>query len=113
MDRWEDTVTVDRQIEAWQDELISCESEITRIRARQVELIRQLDRFQVDTAEGARTMGDWTSAQFDLSRQTASRLTQIADAHDQEVDQAMRSGRWGLDRAAALVKLRHTAITED
>src|SRR5688500_14244029 len=58
-------------------------------------------------------MGDWTSAQLDLSRQTASRLTQIAHAQDPEIDQAMRSGRWGLDRAAALVKLRHTAITQE
>jgi hypothetical protein len=113
MDRWEDTVTLDLQIEAWQQELISSEAEITKIRARQVELIRLLDRFQVDTADGARTMGDWTSAQLDLSRQTASRLTQIAHAQDSEIDQAMRNGRWGLDRAAALVKLRHTGISQE
>ena len=80
MDGWGETRTVDEQIECWQSELLSCEAEITRIRARQVVLIRRLDRFQVDTAEGARTMGDWTSAQLDLSHQTASRLTQLAHA---------------------------------
>ena len=73
MHRWEDTITVDLQIEAWQQELKAVEAEIGRLRFRQVELIRHLDRFQVDTADGARTMGDWTSAQLDLSRQTASR----------------------------------------
>ena len=72
-----------------------------------------LDRFQVDTAQGARTMGDWTSAQLDLSRQTASRLTQIAHTADPEIDQAMAAGRWGLDRAAALVKLRHSDISQE
>ena len=44
--------TVDGQIEAWQPELKSVETEIGRLRYRQIELIRRLDRFQVDTAEG-------------------------------------------------------------
>ena len=57
MDRWGETRTMDEQIEAWQTELLSCEDQVTRIRARQAELIRRLDRYQVDTAEGARTMG--------------------------------------------------------
>ena len=113
MDRWGDSRSVDEQIECWQSELASCEAEITRIRARQVALIRQLDRFQVDTADGARTMGDWTSAQLDLSHQTATRLTQIAHASDSEIDQAMTEGRWGLDRAAALVKLRQAGLHPD
>ena len=112
MDRWEDATTVDLEIEAWQEELQAVEAEIGRLRFRQVELIRRLDRFQVDTADGARTMGEWTSARLDLSHQTASRLTQIAHAEDEEVDRAMGEGRWGLDRAAVLVKLRHTAISE-
>ena len=94
MDQWgEITRSVDEQIEAWQTELLSCEEQVTRIRARQVELIRCLDRYQVDTAEGARTMGDWASAQLDVSRQTASRLTQLAHAEDAEVDSAMAAGR--------------------
>ena len=92
MDRWEDPTTVDGQIEAWQQELVSSEVEVTRIRARQVELIRRLDRFQVDTAGGARTMGEWTSARLDLSYQTASRLSQIAHAADEQVDRAMAVG---------------------
>ncbi len=89
------------------------EAQITRIRARQVELIRHLDRYQVDTADGARTMGDWTSAQLDVSYQTASRLTQLAHHPDPEIDRAMAEGRWGLDRAAALTKLRTAGIDPD
>ncbi len=89
------------------------ESEIARLRSRQVELIRRLDRFQVDTAQGARTMGDWTSARLDVSSQTASRLTQIAHHPDSEIDRAMAEGRWGLDRAAALTKLRTAGIDPD
>jgi hypothetical protein len=110
MDGWAETRTVDQQIDSWREEVLAVEAEITRLRARQVVLIRQLDRYQVDTGDGARTMGDWTSAHLDLSHQTSSRLTQLAHASDPEIDQAMREGRWGLDRAAALVKLRSTGL---
>jgi phage shock protein A len=53
MDGWGETRTVDQQIDSWQEELAACEQEITRIRARQVVLIRQLDRYQVDCGDGA------------------------------------------------------------
>jgi hypothetical protein len=111
MESWGiETVSLGEQIDAWQEELVGWESEIARIRARQVQLIRHLDRFQVDTAHGARTMGDWTSAQLDVSSQTPGRLTQIAHHQDPEIDRAMAQGRWGLDRAAALTKLRTAGI---
>ncbi|HUP15939.1 MAG TPA: HNH endonuclease signature motif containing protein, partial [Acidimicrobiia bacterium] len=113
MEGWGETGTVDQQIDSWQQELSACEREITRLRARQVVLIRQLDRYQVDCGDGARTMGDWTSARLDLSQQTSSRLTQLAHAADGEIDQAMVEGRWGLDRAAALVKLRQAGLNGD
>src|SRR5688572_30636224 len=113
MESWSETGLVNAQIDAWQEELVSVESEIGRLRYRQVELIRHLDRFQVDTAEGARTMGDWASAHLDVSRQTATRLTQLAHHSDPEIEQAMAEGRWGLDRAAVLTKLRNAGIDSD
>ena len=57
--------------------------------------------------------GDWASARLDLSRQTAYRLTQLAHAQDGEGDLAMAEGRWGLDRSAALVKLRQVGISPE
>ena len=113
MESWSETGLLNAQIDSWQEELVAWESEIARIRARQVELIRRLDRYQVDTAEGARTMGDWASAHLDVSRQTASRLTQLAHHPDPEIETAMAGGKWGLDRAAALTKLRHAGIDSD
>ena len=113
MESWSETGLVNAEIDAWQEELVSVESEIGRLRYRQVELIRRLDRFQVDTAEGARTMGDWAAAHLDVSRQTATRLTQLAHHPDSEIEQAMAEGRWGLDRAAALTKLRNAGIDSD
>ena len=60
--------------------MLRLEAEISQARARQVEVLRQLDRHQVDTAAGMRTMGDWVSAHLDVSTQTANRLWQVARA---------------------------------
>ncbi len=81
--------------------------------ARQVVLIRRLDRYQVDTGDGARTMGDWISAQLDVSSQTATRLTQLAHHPTIGNRPGDGEGRWGLDRAAALTKLRTAGIDPD
>jgi len=113
MEEWGNSRSVNQQIDAWQEEIRTVETQIGRLRARQVELIRHLDRYQIDTADGARTMGDWASAHLDLSHQTASRLSQLARAADPAIEQAMAEGKWGLDRAAALVKLRTAGITQE
>lgn len=53
MESWGDvTVPVEVQIDSWQEELLAVEAQIGRLRFRQVQLIRHLDR-QVDTAQGA------------------------------------------------------------
>jgi hypothetical protein len=48
-----------------------------------------------------------------VSRQTATRLTQLAHTSDPEIEAAMAEGRWGLDRAAVLTKLRGAGIDSD
>jgi hypothetical protein len=103
--------TTAARVEAWEAEILEIESEITRQRARQVHLLRNLDRHQVDAGSGMRTMGDWVSAHLDVSSQTANRLWQLARADNGPIDALMAQGRCGLDRAAVLVKL-HTAGVE-
>ena len=100
------------RIEAWEQELIELEAVVSQTRARQVELLRRLDRHQPDTAAGMRTMGDWVSAHLDVSTQTANRLWQIARAHHDDLDDLMGSGSCGLDRAAVLVKLHAAGVTQ-
>ena len=105
METWSETGLVNAQIDAWQAELVSVESEIGRLRYRQIVLIRFLDRFQVDTAEGARTMGDWAAAHLDVSRQTATRLTQLAHHSDPEIETAMA------DRSLARLPIDRGVVT--
>ncbi|MGQ0848706.1 MAG: DUF222 domain-containing protein [Actinomycetota bacterium] len=92
--------------------VLATEAAISRLRAQQVADLRILDRLQVDTGDGARTLADWVSAQLDLSHQTSSRLTTVARAADTQIDANLRDGRWGLDRAAALCKLRAAGIVQ-
>jgi hypothetical protein len=108
-----ETGTTAARVEALEAELIALEGEISRTRARQVQLLRNLDRHQVDAGAGMRTMGDWVSAHLDVSRQTANRLWQLARADNGLIDALLAQGRCGLDRAAVLVKLRAADVNDD
>jgi hypothetical protein len=105
--------TTAAKVEAWEDQLIGLEAEITQRRVAQIELLRKLDRHQVDAGAEMRTMGDWVSAHLDVSRQTANRLWQLARADDVGLDALMAGGRCGMDRAAVLVKLRAAGVDSD
>jgi hypothetical protein len=105
-----DTRTPAGQVEAWEDRLLSLEAEISQRRAAQIELLRKLDRHQVDAGAGMRTMGDWASAHLDVSKQTADRLWQLARAGNEAIDTLMGDGRCGLDRGAVLVKLNAAGV---
>ena len=55
-------------------------------------------------------MGDWVSAHWDVSKQTADRLWQLARAGNAAIDTLMGDGRCGLDRGAVLVKLQAAGV---
>jgi hypothetical protein len=93
--------------------LLEDEAEISRIRARQIERLRGADRLQLDTADGARTMSDWTVAVLDVSPQTARRMMRIARSHQGDIEQRMAGGELGIDRAAFLCRIRELGGPED
>jgi hypothetical protein len=103
----------DKTADQLEQELVRLEGLISRIRGRQAQIIRQLDHYQIDTADGARTMGDWAAAHLDLSHQAASRLMTVANADDPEIEVNLSSGKWGLDRASLLVKLRQAGASPE
>jgi hypothetical protein len=57
-------------------------------------------------------MGDWLAATLDLGFQTADRLWLLART-DEDIRQHLAEGKWGLDRSAALAKLRQTGATPE
>jgi hypothetical protein len=101
------------RVDGLQSELIQLEQTIGRARARQAEILTRLDRMQVDMSEGDRGMEDWVAARLDVSRQTAHRLMTIAHCDDRWLRQQLAAGRFGLDRAAFLVKLAATGASAE
>ena len=94
-------------------QLAAREAEISRLRGEQIALLRRLDVLQVDAAEGDRTMADWVSFRLDVSHQTASRLMRVARAGQGDIEEAMASGGYGLDRADLLCRLRSLGGPEE
>jgi hypothetical protein len=96
------------RIDNLETELVEAETQISRLRARQAEILSQLDQHQVFLTDGDRGMEDWVASRLDVSRHTAHRLMTITHAPDPWLRQQLAAGRFGFDRAAFLVKLDAT-----
>jgi len=93
--------------------MVTLEQEVSRIRSRQVEILTRLDAVQVYLTDGDRGMEDWVAGRLDVSRPTAHRLMTLTHTTDPWHLQQLAAGRWGLDRAAFLVKLAATGASPD
>ncbi len=69
-----------------EQELLDLEALVARARSRQLDLLAELDRRQVATADGCRTMVEWVSGRLDVGPETASSLVRavglLADRPD-------------------------------
>ena len=63
-----------------EQELMHLETLIGRLRARQVEILREVDRMQVPLADGARSFKEWIAGRLDVHPTTASDLSFLARA---------------------------------
>ncbi len=108
---WDDGWGV--EIEDLEGQLRAHETGISRLRGEQMGLLRRLDRLQVDLADGARTMADWVSANLDVSHQTAGRMMRVARAGQPDIEDQMLSGKYGVDRADLLCRLRAAGGPEE
>jgi hypothetical protein len=98
-----------QQLEA---RLVELEREISTRRSEQAEIAARLDRFQIDLADGYPRMGDWLAHTLDLSWHTADRIWLLART-DPDIRARLATGDWGLDRAAALTRLRNAGATPE
>ena len=102
-------------IDAMELETIACERMIGKLRARQIDLLRALDVSQVASADGSRSMQEWTAARLDIEADTARALLkaarQLADAP--EIERALVSGDVSFDRALATAQLAATGADDE
>jgi hypothetical protein len=95
-----------RTIDELEQLLASDEQLIAKIRARQLATLEELDRAQVATADGSRSMQEWTAARLDVGPDTAKRLvgTMRRTADRPDLREALADGV-SLDRIEALSRI--------
>jgi HNH endonuclease/Domain of unknown function (DUF222) len=87
--------------------LIGAEAEIARLRAVQLEVLEDLDRCQVATADGCRSLSEWATARLDLHPDNAKTLvrTMRRTVERPDLREALASGDISFDRIEALSRI--------
>lgn len=102
-----------RTIDGLEQNLLVSEREKSRLCARQVEALRQLDVAQVDLVDGCRSMVEWVASRLDVTHRQARDLVFLSKAADRHVEEQLASGEIGLDRAVAMVRLHQAGASSD
>jgi hypothetical protein len=86
-------------------QLEALERFIARSRARQMVLLREIDRRQIPMVDGCRTLAEWAGSRLDLSPETAATLATVTLAESKPIHLAVETGDITFDRAAELTRL--------
>jgi 5-methylcytosine-specific restriction endonuclease McrA len=87
--------------------LVDAEAEIARLRGVQLDVLEDLDRCQVATADGCRSLSEWTTARLDVHPDTAKSLVRTMRRTMERPDlrEALASGEITFDRMEALSRI--------
>jgi hypothetical protein len=87
--------------------LQAAESEISLLRSEQVELLEEVDRRQIATGDGCKSLSDWVAARLDLSHDTAKGLVRTMRRTTDRSDlRRALVGGVSFDRVEALSRIR-------
>ena len=100
-------------IDEMEQELIRLEGLISRVRARQTEMLSVIDRLQVPLHDGTRSLKEWITGRLDVHPRTASDLAVLTKADPGPTTDALAAGVWSTDRAAGMVRLENTGASRD
>jgi 5-methylcytosine-specific restriction endonuclease McrA len=100
-------------VDVLEQELVAAERLVRRLRARQLELVRRLDRSQVAIGDGARSMTEWLASRLDLPHGNASDLVFLAAAGDGAVEERLAAGEVSVERAVLTVRLGQAGADVD
>ena len=94
---------------------MSIEARIGPLRARQANLVAELDRVQIHIGDGARSMIEWVSARLDVTHDTARSLVDCAKVLPEHRDSESRlaAGELSFDRALATARLAVSGADQD
>ena len=90
-----------------EQELVACESAVSRFRARQAQLLVEAGRRQVPRTDGCRTLSEWAVRRMDVSTETARRLVSTGRRLEQlpYLTKTLAAGEVGFERAEQVSKV--------
>ena len=99
--------TTDLTTDTLEQQLLTGESTIARIRAAQMTIIREIDRRQAPLADGCRSMAEWVTGRLDVAPETAKSLVSTARRLEAlpAVEHAVGEGTVSFDRTTAVARI--------
>lgn len=96
-------------VDAAEQTLVTAELHIGRLRAIQMEALEVLDRAQVATGDGAKSLAEWVAARADVSPDTARDLVSTMRRTDTRPDlrTALSDAEVSFDRVAAAARIEN------
>jgi len=92
---------------AIEQKLLDNEAIVARARAEQMSLLRELNRRQVATRDGHRSLKEWVAGRVDVAPETAGVLVSTSRRLEDlpDIDDAVAMGEIGFDRTVAVSRL--------
>jgi hypothetical protein len=99
-------------VDAMEMELVRLEGLISRVRARQIEILALVDQLEVPRWDGTRSLKEWIAGRLDLQPRTAGDLAVLTKAEPGPMSSGLRAGVTSTDRAAATTRLANTGVDQ-
>jgi hypothetical protein len=99
-------------VDAMELELVRLEGLVSKVRARQIEILTLVDQLEVPRWDGTRSLKEWIAGRLDLQPRNAADLAVLAKAEPGPIMSAMEAGITSVDRAAATTRLADTGVDQ-
>jgi hypothetical protein len=100
-------------IDAMEQELTRLEGLISRVRARQIEIIAAVDHLQVPYWDGTRSLKEWIAGRLDIQPRNAGDLAVLVKSDSGPIRASIRAAVVSVDRAAATARLANTGASQE
>ncbi len=99
-------------VDAMEQELVRLEGLVSKVRARQVEILTLVDQLEVPHWDGTRSLKEWIAGRLDLQPRNAGDLAVLAKAEPSPIMSSLQAGLTSVDRAAATTRLANTGADQ-
>ena len=99
-------------VDAMEQELVRLEGLVSRVRARQIEILTLVDQLEVPHWDGTRSLKEWIAGRLDLQGRNAGDLAVLAKAEPGPIVSGLQAGVTSVDRAAATTRLANSGADQ-